>query len=111
MPLAIELVAPWVRLLPLPEISRKLMQNLDLLASSLRDVPPRHRSMRAAFDSSWRLLTSHERAVLRRCSIFRGGFSAEAAQRSPMPHWSTWQGWSTVLGFAWSLQVATRCTS
>jgi len=80
VPLAIELVAPWLRALPLPEITRRLVENLDLLAANLRDVPARHRSMRAAFDQSWRLLTAHERTILRCCSIFRDGFTAEAAQ-------------------------------
>jgi predicted ATPase/DNA-binding SARP family transcriptional activator len=79
IPLAIELVAPWLRALPLPEIARRLEQGLDLLASGQRDVPPRHRSMRAAFDQSWRLLSAHERAILRCSSVFRGGFTAEAA--------------------------------
>jgi DNA-binding SARP family transcriptional activator/predicted ATPase len=80
IPLAIELVAPWLRGLPLADISRRLAQSLDLLASTQRDLPPRHRSMRAVFDQSWRLLTAHERAVLRCCSVFRDGFTAEAAQ-------------------------------
>jgi predicted ATPase len=52
MPLAIELAAAGMRTLPLAEIERQLRANLDLLATSLRDVPTRHRSMRAVFDHS-----------------------------------------------------------
>ncbi len=80
MPLAIELVAPWLRVLPLAEITRRLAENLDLLAANLRDAPARHRSMRAAFDQSWRLLSAHERDVLRCCAVFRDGFTGDAAQ-------------------------------
>jgi predicted ATPase len=52
MPLAIELAAAGMRTLPLAEIERQLRANLDLLATSLRDVPTRHRSMCAVFDHS-----------------------------------------------------------
>ena len=80
LPLAIELTAAWVRALPLAEIARRLEAGLDLLATTQRDVPARHRSMRAAFDHSWRLLTPHERGILRQMSVFRGGCTAEAAE-------------------------------
>jgi predicted ATPase len=79
-PLAIELAAAWTRLLPLAEIARHLEQGLSLLTSSLRGVPPRQRSMMAAFDQSWRLLTPHERNFLRQLAVFRGGFTRAAAQ-------------------------------
>lgn len=79
LPLAIELTAAWVRALPLAEIARQLEAGLDLLATTQRDAPARHRSMRAAFDHSWRLLTPHERSILRQLSVFRGGCTAEAA--------------------------------
>ncbi len=79
-PLAIELVAAWLRALPLAEIERRLAQGLDLLAGGPRDLPSRHRSMAAVFDQSWRLLTDHEAAVLRCCAVLRDGFTAEAAQ-------------------------------
>ena len=80
MPLAIELAAAWVRALPLAEIARRLEAGLDLLATTQRDASPRHRSMRAAFDHSWRLLSAHERSILRQLSVFRGGCTAEAAE-------------------------------
>ena len=71
MPLGIELAAPWARALPLADIAEGLAQGLDLLTTTMRDVPPRHRSMRAAFDRSWRLLSPHERGLLRQLATFR----------------------------------------
>ncbi|MDQ1300863.1 MAG: hypothetical protein QG637_783 [Chloroflexota bacterium] len=79
VPLAIELAAAWVRVLPLAEIARRLEAGLDLLATTQRDASPRHRSMRAAFDHSWRLLAARERGILRQLAVFRGGCTAEAA--------------------------------
>ncbi|GIK73615.1 MAG: hypothetical protein BroJett021_26030 [Chloroflexota bacterium] len=79
-PLAIELAAAWTRFLPLDEIARHLEQGLSLLTSSLRGAPPRQRSIIAAFDQSWRLLTSPERSLLRQLAVFRGGFTRRAAQ-------------------------------
>lgn len=80
MPLAIELAAASVRLLPISEIERQIRSNLDGLATTLRDVPERHRSMRAVFDHSWDLLSEPERAVLSRLAIFHGGWDQVAAE-------------------------------
>ncbi|HEY3229007.1 MAG TPA: tetratricopeptide repeat protein [Roseiflexaceae bacterium] len=79
MPLAIELAAAWVRTVPCDQIAAEIARNVDFLSTSLRDVPARHRSMRAVFDHSWALLNDGERAMLSRVSVFRGGFTAEAA--------------------------------
>ena len=79
MPLAIELAAAWTRLLPLAEIARNLEQGLGLLTTTLRGVPPRQRSMVAAFDQSWRQLATRQRNLQRQLSVFRGGFTREAA--------------------------------
>jgi predicted ATPase/DNA-binding SARP family transcriptional activator len=79
MPLAIELAAAWARTLSLREIAGELKRSLHLLATTLRDVPARHRSMTAAFDHSWRLLSPREQGILRPLSVFRGGFTREAA--------------------------------
>ena len=45
----------------------------------MRDVPERHRSLRAAFDQSWRLLSVEQQDVLARLSVLRGDFAREAA--------------------------------
>lgn len=79
MPLGIELAAARARTLPLTQIASDLTRRLDLLSTTLRDVPPRQRSMAACFDHSWRLLSGEERSILRRLSVFRGGFTWEAA--------------------------------
>jgi predicted ATPase/DNA-binding XRE family transcriptional regulator len=80
-PLGIELAAAWVRTLNCDEIAHELEQGLGFLAFSARDLPARHRSMRAVFDHSWKLLTEEEKQVLERLSVFRGGFRREAAEQ------------------------------
>ncbi len=52
MPLAIELAAAGVRMIPIAEIERQIRANVNMLATTHRDVPVRHRSMRAVFDHS-----------------------------------------------------------
>ena len=81
MPLAIELAAAGVRLMPITTIEEQIQANLDVLATTLRDVPPRHRSMRAVFDHSWNLLSELERTLFSRLAVFRGGCTAEAAEQ------------------------------
>jgi predicted ATPase/transcriptional regulator with XRE-family HTH domain len=81
MPLGIELAAAWVRTLSCDEIAHEIEHGLDFLAVSARDIPTRHRSMRAVFDHSWKLLTEEEQQVLARLSVFRGGFRREAAEQ------------------------------
>jgi len=81
MPLAIELAAAWVRARSCREIAQELEQSLESLTTTMHDVPARHRSMRAVFDHSWRLLSDAEQGVLRRLSVFRGGMQADAAAR------------------------------
>lgn len=80
MPLAIELAAGWLRRYDPAEIARRLAQSPDFLAADYRDLPERQRSVRAAFEHSWRLLTPTEQAALAKLSVFAGGFTAEAAE-------------------------------
>jgi len=80
MPLAIELAAPWVRAMSCEDIAREIEGNLGFLTTTLRDVLPRHRSMEAVFQHSWRLLSTEKQSVLRRLSVFRGGFRRQAAE-------------------------------
>ena len=79
MPLGIEMAAAWAGHLSPQEIASAIQTNLGSLATSYRNVPERHHSLRAAFDHSWSLLVESERGALRRASIFRGGFTARAA--------------------------------
>ncbi|NJC97687.1 MAG: hypothetical protein FIB03_15355 [Anaerolineae bacterium] len=80
MPLAIELAASWTEVLPVEEINREIKQNLDFLQSELHDLPDRQRSLRAIFDSSWQKLTKPTRSTIKALSVFRSGFSRQAAQ-------------------------------
>ncbi len=79
LPLGIELAASWVSMLSCAEIADEIEQNIDFLATSKRDVPERHRSLRAAFDQSWRLLSGQQQQALARLSVLRGDFGREAA--------------------------------
>ena len=81
MPLGIELAAAWVRILTCEKIASQIERGLDFLNVSARDLPSRHRSMRAVFDHSWKLLTEEEQGVLLRLSVFKGGFQSEAAEQ------------------------------
>lgn len=80
MPLAIELAAAWVDMLSLSEIAQEIQASLDFLETEIRDMPERHRSIRAAIDTSWHKLTSEEQTVFAQLSVFRGGFTRRAGQ-------------------------------
>ena len=80
-PLGLELAASWVRIMSVQEIAQEMERSVDFLTSTARDMPPRHRSMRAVFDHSWNLLSDQERRVMMRLSLFRGGFTREAAEQ------------------------------
>lgn len=81
MPLGIELAAGWLGLLQPEEILAEIQRSLDFLESDLTDLPERQASIRAVFDSSWRILSPSEREALARMTIFRGGFTREAAEQ------------------------------
>lgn len=80
LPLAIELAASWIRVLSAQDILRQVEQSLDILSSSEPTLAPRHRSMRAVLDTSWRRLTREQQRVLAALAVFRGSFSREAAE-------------------------------
>ncbi|MBN1484801.1 MAG: tetratricopeptide repeat protein [Chloroflexia bacterium] len=80
MPLAIELAAAWVGMRSCQELAEEIERNLDILTTHLRNVHPRHGSMRAALEHSWGLLGEHEQELFAALSIFRGGFDLAAAK-------------------------------
>ncbi|MEU9099909.1 BTAD domain-containing putative transcriptional regulator [Streptomyces sp. NPDC048361] len=80
LPLAVELAAARVRVLSVPEIARRLGDRFALLRGGGRDVPERHRTLRAVVEWSWNLLEPEARAALHVLSVFPGGFREEAAE-------------------------------
>ena len=80
MPLALELAASWVDVLPLAKIAAELQQGLNFLETDLRDMPARQRSIRAVINVSWQKLSAKEQEIFAQFSIFRGGFTRKAAQ-------------------------------
>ncbi len=80
MPLGIELAASWAVERSCLEIAREIEHNLDGLTTALRNVPERHRSIRASFEHSWRLLSPTDGATFAKLAIFRGGFTLDAAR-------------------------------
>ncbi len=79
MPLGVELAAAWVGVLPVTEIAAEIARRLDFPAVTARHLPARHRSLQAVFDHAWHQLSAVEQRVLAQCSVFRGGFTREAA--------------------------------
>ena len=80
LPLAIELAAARVRMLPPQALLARLDRQLPLLTSGARDVPQRLRTMRDAIAWSYDLLEPAEQAFFRRVAIFSGGCTLEAAE-------------------------------
>ena len=73
LPLAIELAAARVKLLPPEAICRRLEHSLGLLTGGSRDLPRRQRTLRATIEWSYDLLGAEARGLLAACSVFRGG--------------------------------------
>src|SRR5262249_46559345 len=80
MPLAIELAAARVKALPVTEIAARLADMFRLLTGGSRTALPRQQTLRAAIDWSYDLLTQPEKALLRRLSVFAGGWTLEAGE-------------------------------
>ncbi|MDZ7802089.1 MAG: NB-ARC domain-containing protein [Trueperaceae bacterium] len=80
-PLAIELAAPWLRVLSPDALADEVERGSGLLDEGDRDLPHRHRGLRAAFEHSWSLLDGRDQGALRRLSVFRGGFERTLAAR------------------------------
>jgi tetratricopeptide (TPR) repeat protein len=79
MPLSIELVASGVRHKDLTTLVDQIQTNLDAFSTEMRDVPTRHRSLRAVFQHAWSLLDRQEQDLFCQLAIFQGSFGVEAA--------------------------------
>jgi predicted ATPase/class 3 adenylate cyclase len=80
LPLAIELAAARTNVLSVSQICNRLDDQFRLLTGRNRAVLGRHQTLRAVIDWSYQLLSELERAVLRRLSVFVGGWSLDAAE-------------------------------
>lgn len=85
LPLALEMAAAWTRFLTCEAIAAELRGGMELLRTVDETRPARHASIEAVFEQSWRLLTPIERGGLARLSVFRGGFTPEAARAAGTP--------------------------
>ncbi len=81
LPLAIELAASRVAVLPPATILERLDDRLQLLKGGARDAPERQRTMRATIDWSYDLLDPEQQQLFTRIAVFSGGFTLEAAER------------------------------
>jgi predicted ATPase/DNA-binding SARP family transcriptional activator/Tfp pilus assembly protein PilF len=81
IPLALELAAARAKVMSPAQMLGQLANRLDFFASRQREVTQRHRTLRAAIDWSYRLLTPELQQLFARLSVFRGGWTAEAAEQ------------------------------
>lgn len=80
IPLAVELAAAWVRTLTPEQIRTRLQRRFEFLQSAQVDVPPRHRSLRAALEASLGLLPPQTKRFLAWLTVFQGGWTLETAE-------------------------------
>ncbi|HSL44604.1 MAG TPA: tetratricopeptide repeat protein [Anaerolineales bacterium] len=80
LPLAIELAAARIKMLPPQAILTRLSDRLKLLTGGARDLPIRQQTLRSTLDWSYGLLNPQEKALYARLAVFVGGFSLEAAE-------------------------------
>ena len=79
LPLAIELAAARLRVMPVAEIATRLSDRFRLLTGGSRTAMPRHRTLRAVVEWSWELLTPAEQQLAERLAIFPSGATLDSA--------------------------------
>ncbi|CAN5600671.1 hypothetical protein BH24CHL1_BH24CHL1_03960 [soil metagenome] len=96
LPLAIELAVTRIKVLTPQQMLPRLLHRFEFLTEGLQDAPDRHRTMRAAIGGSYDLLHSEEQELLRRLSVFVGGWTFEAAEAVAPPGVDVLDGLSTL---------------
>ncbi len=86
IPLALELAAARLRVMPAAELEARLDERFAILTGGSRTALPRQQTLRAMVDWSWELLTETEQAVLARLSVFAGAFGLDAAEAVGAAH-------------------------
>jgi predicted ATPase/class 3 adenylate cyclase len=95
LPLAIELAAARVRMLPPEAMLRRLTTRLPLLTGGARDLPLRQQTLRGAIAWSYEMLSEEDQALFRRMAVFAGGASLEAIEAVAAgqgPAWDAFDG-------------------
>jgi len=78
LPLALELVAPWLKVLTAEDLLRRLEQDLLFSSVTHRDLPERQRTITATVEWSYQLLDAHQQRLFRHLAVLTGSFSIEA---------------------------------
>ena len=93
LPLALELAAARIRLLPPPAMLQRLTSRLKLLTGGARDAQDRHKTLRGTIAWSYDLLSEPEQRLFRRLAVFVGGCTLAAAEAVTRDHWHI-AGWT-----------------
>jgi predicted ATPase/DNA-binding SARP family transcriptional activator len=91
LPLALELAAAWASVLSPAQMLERLSGRFDMLVSRRKDIEERHQSLRATLDWSCRRLKPETRRFLARLSVFRGGWTLEAAEALAKEEGGRWK--------------------
>jgi predicted ATPase len=99
LPLAIELAASRVKILPPQAIVERLGRGLPMLTSRVPDAPVRQRTLRGTIEWSYELLNEDERLLFDQISVFQGGATLEAIESvcSPVPGGDTLEGLASLV--------------
>lgn len=98
LPLAIELAAARIRLLPTRAMLARLDHRLELLRGGARDLPDRQKTLGSTLDWSYDLLDAGEQQLFRRFSVFAGGCTLEAAEAVCDPGGEVLEGLASLIG-------------
>ncbi len=107
LPLAIEIAAARIKMLPPEALRKRLDHSLKLLVGGAKDLPDRQKTLRLTIDWSFDLLQAEVRTLFTRLGIFAGGFTLDAAERvcNPTGEIDVFTGIETLLNCSLLRQV------